>query len=1086
MATDTTMGMERQMVVSLQLLNQSQHFLPDLFPLPGSLGYPMHAMVAHRAWCQVLGPTEESWRVLSLEGAAKDGGSIFISVRLCSNGVGIDTQAKEYANSVVEFGDECRMDKEVIENGNLLMKEVFECQNGIEMEAVCANDIGRHCPHVNGKLSCYWQPTSTPTITVLLYASRAFFEHYSLAVGTSFLARPVRPPLIRRIVLAAADADTFHRASLDDFADSLLLLSALRDFPGMLVRCGDLIPVPWQKPSLVDVNMRVLDCDPTLQGLLTPRSELLLTEISFKKQNDTEFADSSTSCHRPVIVSKFARELVSANPDQTLRVVVAQVEQLLLESERGSSEDVIDPDSIVVCDLQLLVTLGLFEGEWAFMEMQGAQESDKEEQHLQRCKRNTENSEDEKRPNCESERTCEQEPGEEADKNESGEEERKRNFVDVRAVRLFGVSKDSMSKVLGVKSTAVEQLRDTIAVSPSLLFNMQPSPFTSSYPTVKIRANNGDGSVPRTSKTNSKSMLWVPGHATSAHLSPVASPNYNVNGNYDSILHMHFLTPRLLCVGDVISASTLGREAFLDASKGLTPEGWPMLYYKVLHVQGSEDANGNTGYLVDTEHTSLYQEGSVNSPVPWPLAMPDVSITEGRCTDPWPPDVPPGFEAEAKKLREIFLPYLSTRNTSLELPCSLLLCGAPGAGKAGLCRALCRKLHLHLLEVQCVSLRAETAGAAEARLRNLLDEAEDMAPCLVLLRGAENLAREREEHGEETRVIYCLRRALSRRLQGQRKWPVLVVATAITPRAVLPAVSSCFLHNMNLPPYGPITRLNALVQLTRNTPLGLDVSLKDFARRTAGLVLGDLSTLVVLACHAAHKRIREVCCVQGDLSEEEERALCAAGVTIRAQDFELALRELHEKQASSLGAAKVPDVHWEDVGGLDEAKRELMDTMQPPPGLSGLSLRRAGLLLYGPPGTGKTLLAKALATETGMTFLSVKGPELINMYVGQSEENIREVFVRARMAAPCVVFFDELDSLAPSRGHSGDSGGVMDRVVSQLLAELDGCATKECEGDMADGALEGRGDDGNEVYVVGATNRPDLLDPALLRPGRSM
>lgn len=157
------------------------------------------------------------------------------------------------------------------------------------------------------------------------------------------------------------------------------------------------------------------------------------------------------------------------------------------------------------------------------------------------------------------------------------------------------------------------------------------------------------------------------------------------------------------------------------------------------------------------------------------------------------------------------------------------------------------------------------------------------------------------------------------------------------------------------------------------------------------------------------------------------------------------------------------------MGGLLEVKRQILDTVELPlnrPELLSLGLTRTGLLLYGPPGTGKTLLAKAVATECSMTFLSVKGPELINMYVGQSEENVREVFSRARAAAPCVVFFDELDSLAPSRGRSGDSGGVMDRVVSQLLSELDALPS------------------GAGVFVIGATNRPDLIDQSLLRPGR--
>ncbi|KAF4798891.1 peroxisome biogenesis factor 6 [Turdus rufiventris] len=197
-------------------------------------------------------------------------------------------------------------------------------------------------------------------------------------------------------------------------------------------------------------------------------------------------------------------------------------------------------------------------------------------------------------------------------------------------------------------------------------------------------------------------------------------------------------------------------------------------------------------------------------------------------------------------------------------------------------------------------------------------------------------------------------------------------------------------------------------------------------------------------------------------SEEQRRLMLSMLTASLPLGKEVSLSKLARRTA-------IPSVSWQDVGGLQEVKKEILDTIQLPlehPELLSLGLCRSGLLLYGPPGTGKTLLAKAVATTCTMTFLSVKGPELINMYVGQSEENVRNVFARARAAAPCIIFFDELDSLAPSRGRSGDSGGVMDRVVSQLLAELDGLHSSR------------------EVFVIGATNRPDLLDPALLRPGR--
>lgn len=189
------------------------------------------------------------------------------------------------------------------------------------------------------------------------------------------------------------------------------------------------------------------------------------------------------------------------------------------------------------------------------------------------------------------------------------------------------------------------------------------------------------------------------------------------------------------------------------------------------------------------------------------------------------------------------------------------------------------------------------------------------------------------------------------------------------------------------------------------------------------------------------------------------------------EDFTKALERSKKRNASALGAPKVPNVKWEDVGGLEDVKASILDTVQLPllhKDLFSSGLRkRSGVLLYGPPGTGKTLLAKAVATECSLNFLSVKGPELINMYIGESEKNVRDIFQKARSARPCVIFFDELDSLAPARGASGDSGGVMDRVVSQMLAEIDGL-----------------NDSTQDLFIIGASNRPDLIDQALLRPGR--
>jgi len=243
--------------------------------------------------------------------------------------------------------------------------------------------------------------------------------------------------------------------------------------------------------------------------------------------------------------------------------------------------------------------------------------------------------------------------------------------------------------------------------------------------------------------------------------------------------------------------------------------------------------------------------------------------------------------------------------------------------------------------------------------------------------------------------------------------------------------------------------------------------LKESTFETVGLTARDLNA--VISRSYALSLVREE---EGEGEGSPPAAETERGSDVPRECLNTALRITKDRIAKTLGAPKVPSVQWSDVGGLEEAKDAIISTIETPlkyPWLFSKDLRRrSGVLLYGPPGTGKTLLAKAIATEFHMNFLSVKGPELINMYVGESERNVREIFAKARSAAPCIVFFDELDSLAPARGSGGDSGGVMDRVVSQFLAELDGIQS-----------------DGKEsIFIVGATNRPDLIDAALLRPGR--
>ncbi|GEQ69521.1 hypothetical protein JCM33374_g3193 [Metschnikowia sp. JCM 33374] len=253
-----------------------------------------------------------------------------------------------------------------------------------------------------------------------------------------------------------------------------------------------------------------------------------------------------------------------------------------------------------------------------------------------------------------------------------------------------------------------------------------------------------------------------------------------------------------------------------------------------------------------------------------------------------------------------------------------------------------------------------------------------------------------------------------------------------------------------------------------------DIKSRTLALQSAGLTPLDLMSIMRKTKQSATLRLIKYA-KERKLNVETVIKIGNGGsLLLIPEDFEKAINDARNQFSDSIGAPRIPNVKWEDIGGLDLVKDEILDTIDLPlkhPELFSNGLKkRSGILFYGPPGTGKTLLAKAIATNFSLNFFSVKGPELLNMYIGESEANVRRVFQRARDAKPCVIFFDELDSVAPKRGNQGDSGGVMDRIVSQLLAELDGMSGGENSGDG--------------VFVVGATNRPDLLDEALLRPGR--
>ncbi|GAA5930797.1 AAA family ATPase peroxin 6 [Sporobolomyces koalae] len=499
-----------------------------------------------------------------------------------------------------------------------------------------------------------------------------------------------------------------------------------------------------------------------------------------------------------------------------------------------------------------------------------------------------------------------------------------------------------------------------------------------------------------------------------------------------------------------------------------------------------EHEAGLLGCCVDPRVTKLLQSGVEKSRVPN-----DAGWLGLDCL-PVMPIVSP--TTPASRLHDFVSASLASNAASYDLPLTVLLKGARGSGKRTLVHSVARGLGVHVLEIDAYDILGDTEAKTEGRLQALaVDKALACAPCILILRNIEALARKSQalETGQEPAMTTVLREAFSTIRSGfvTSSQPVIVLGTTTDVDKLPTGVIGLFKEELAIEAPGEPERLAILRNLTSSARLAPDVSLRNLAVQTAALVANDLVDLVRRAKSASAERVlalvNPTVSVDIDIDAATERQsrssrppatiedLVSAGVSLTLDDFTRALDAARSSYSESIGAPKIPNVTWDDVGGLANVKSDILDTIQLPlekPELFADGLKkRSGILLYGPPGTGKTLLAKAVATSCSLNFFSVKGPELLNMYIGESEANVRRVFQRARDAKPCVIFFDELDSVAPKRGNQGDSGGVMDRIVSQLLAELDGMS-------------EGKG--GNDVFVIGATNRPDLLDPALLRPGR--
>ncbi|KAI1385041.1 peroxisomal biogenesis factor 6 [Hypoxylon trugodes] len=538
-------------------------------------------------------------------------------------------------------------------------------------------------------------------------------------------------------------------------------------------------------------------------------------------------------------------------------------------------------------------------------------------------------------------------------------------------------------------------------------------------------------------------------------------------------------------IDDIVALATSNRPGIGATSK---PDG--VAWFKIAHIErqkseptdeDEEDIWGGVA-CVDSSSTQIAQSGGTTSTVPgtkdsnWPFYL---GVEEA----PQPTSNPLSSVVQQqarftpplrRRLRELIAAATSKRAVHLKMPpiAVLLVSTQRNIGKATIAAGACADIGLHTFTIDAYDIVNESgAGGSDVKTEGFLKARADRAMscgsecCALLVRHIEALTADR--------MVSAMKEILS----DAR----VLIATTTEVDKVPDGIRGLFTHELEMSAPDEGEREGILRSIIQNQGVSLapEVELSGVAIKTAALVAGDLVDVVERAIVARDSRLEVLSTkASSDNSVVTVRDIQVAGGSsarcLTKADFDIAVDAARKNFADAIGAPKIPNVTWDDVGGLNNVKEAVMETIQLPlerPELFAKGMKkRSGILFYGPPGTGKTLLAKAIATEYSLNFFSVKGPELLNMYIGESEANVRRVFQRARDARPCVVFFDELDSVAPKRGNQGDSGGVMDRIVSQLLAELDG--------------MSGGDDGGGGVFVIGATNRPDLLDQALLRPGR--
>ncbi|MFD1588868.1 CDC48 family AAA ATPase [Halorientalis brevis] len=430
-----------------------------------------------------------------------------------------------------------------------------------------------------------------------------------------------------------------------------------------------------------------------------------------------------------------------------------------------------------------------------------------------------------------------------------------------------------------------------------------------------------------------------------------------------------------------------------------------------------------------------------------------------------------GLDDELEQVREMIeLPMRHPelfQQLGIEPPKGVLLHGPPGTGKTLMAKAVANEIDAYFTNISGPEIMSKYYGESEEQLREVFEEAEENAPAIVFIDEIDSIAPKRgETSGDVERRVVAQLLSLMDGLESRNE--VVVIGATNRVDAIDPALrrGGRFDREIEIGVPDKEGRKEILQVHTRGMPISDDIDLEEYAENTHGFVGADLESLAKESAMNALRRIRP----ELDLESDEIDAEVLERLQVSEGDFKDALKGI-EPSALREVFVEVPDITWNDVGGLEDTKERLRETIQwpleYPEVFETMDMESPkGVLMYGPPGTGKTLLAKAVANEAQSNFISVKGPELLNKYVGESEKGVREVFEKARSNAPTVVFFDEIDSIAGERGRNATDSGVGERVVSQLLTELDGIESLE------------------DVVVIATSNRPDLIDSALLRPGR--